>query len=223
MSMKFFRSALVAWAAGGRGAGAAATAARELAAGVGLRRVVLLEGGSDVAALEAVALRRGQDLDAERVALVPMGGATSIGRFLELLGPKGIEVEAAGLCDAAEEAFFRQALERAGHGPLPDRAALERLGFQVCVSDLEDELIRAVGTDAVQEALAVHGDLRSFRTFQKQPAQRERSVERQLRRFMGTHSGRKEQYARALAGELDPERVPRPLRRLLAGVRPARP
>jgi hypothetical protein len=60
--------------------------------------------------------------------------------------------------------------------------------------------------------------LRSFRTFQKQPAQRERGVDRQLRRFMGTHSGRKAQYARSLVERLDLDRVPRPLDRLLAHV-----
>lgn len=41
-------------------------------------------------------------------------------------------------------------------------------------------------------------------------------MEQQLRRFLGTHSGRKAQYARALVEDLEPARVPRPLERLLA-------
>jgi len=221
MSMERFVPACAAWAAGGRRAPAAAAAARELATGLGLRRVVLVEGHSDRAAVEALALRLGRDLGAEGVSVVPMGGAMSIGRFLDLLGPQGLDVEAAGLCDAAEEGFFRRALERAGLGPHPDREALERSGFQVCVADLEDELIRALGTGAVERVLAAQGDLRSFRTFQKQPAQRERTIEAQLRRFLGTTRGRKIHYGRTLVEELDPAGVPQPLLRLLEGVGPA--
>jgi hypothetical protein len=221
MNMELFRSAFVAWAADGREAAAAAGAARELAKAARLREVVLVEGHSDRAAVEALAPRLGRDLGAEGVCVVAMGGATSIGRFLDLLGPRGIDAEPAGLCDAAEEAFFRRALERAGRGPQPDRAALERRGFQVCVADLEDELIRALGAGAVEEVFAAQGDLRSFRTFQKQPAQRERDVERQIQRFLGTIRGRKIHYGRALVEALDPGAAPRPLLRLLAGVGPA--
>jgi hypothetical protein len=43
-------------------------------------------------------------------------------------------------------------------------------------------------------------------------------VEAQLRRFIGTRSGRKLRYARLLAGALDLGHVPRPLDRLLAHV-----
>ena len=40
--------------------------------------VVLVEGLSDQAAVEALAERRGRDLDAEGVAVVPIGGAQAI-------------------------------------------------------------------------------------------------------------------------------------------------
>jgi hypothetical protein len=93
---------------------------------------------------------------------------------------------------------------------------MEALGFFVCTADLEDELIRALGTDAVERVIEAQGDLRSFRVFQRQPAQQGRSPQRQLRRFMGTRSGRKSQYARLLVGALEPSRVPRPLDRVLA-------
>jgi len=86
----------------------------------------------------------------------------------------------------------------------------------VCDADLEDELIRALGVPGVESVLETPGDLRAFRTFQNQPAQRGRPVGRQLRRFMGTLSGRKSRYARALVQALDPERVPRPLDGVLA-------
>ena len=215
-AMGRFRLAAVEWAADGAGAPAAGAVARELAAGSALRTAVLVEGVSDEVALEALAARHGRDLGAEGIAVVPLGGATSIGRFVRLLGPQGLGVGLAGLCDAGEESHFARALEQAGLGCDLGRADLEPLGFYVCVADLEEELIRSLGTDAVQEVIDAQGDLRAFHVFQKQPAQRDRSVERQLRRFMGTISGRKSQYARSLTDALDLDRVPRPLERLFA-------
>ncbi|KRV50573.1 hypothetical protein AQ490_16030 [Wenjunlia vitaminophila] len=212
-----FRQALVAWAAGGAEAGAAAAVARELAGGV-VRTVVLVEGSSDQVALEALATRHGRDLGAEGVAVVPLGGATGIGRFLDVCGPSGLGLPLAGLCDVGEERHFRRHLERVGLGSGLTRAELETLGFHVCVADLEDELIRAVGAEGVQRVIEAQGELRPFHTFQGQPAQRERPVEHQLRRFLGTHSGRKALYAQALVAHLHLERVPRPLERLLAHV-----
>ena len=64
----------------------------------------------------------------------------------------------------------------------------------MCVADLEDELIRALGAAAVEQVVAAQGELGSFRTFQKQPAWRGRAIEEQLRRFMGTYGGRKIRY-----------------------------
>jgi hypothetical protein len=180
--------------------------------------VVLVEGVSDRRALETLARRRGRDLEAEGVAVVPIGGAQAIGRFLDDYGPRGLDVKLAGLCDAGEEDHFRRALERAGLGSDLGRAEMESLGFYVCVEDLEDELIRSLGAAVVEEVMNSQGDLESFRTFQKQPAWRGRSVEQQLRRFLGTHSGRKIDSAAALVGALDLARVPRPLDRLLAHV-----
>jgi hypothetical protein len=190
----------------------------DLATVAGSRAVVLVEGMSDQAALEALAERRGQALGARGISIVSMGGATNIDRFLELLGPQGLDVRLAGLCDAAEEGYFRRALERAGFGSSLSRADAEALGFYVCAADLEDELIRALGTACVEQIIEAHGEIRSFRIFQQQPAQQRQSPERQLHRFMGTRSGRKTQYARLLAEALDLSRVPRPLDRVLAHV-----
>ena len=180
--------------------------------------VVLVEGISDQRALEALALRRGRDLDAEGVAVVPIGGAQAIRRFLDRFGPRGLDVRLAGLCDAGEAAHFRRALERAGLGSDLTPAEMESLGFYVCVADLEDELIRSLGVAAVERVIDAQGDLESFRTFQKQPAWRGRSHADQLRRFIGTHSGRKIELAALLVEALDLERVPRPLDRVLAHV-----
>jgi hypothetical protein len=179
------------------------------------RAVVLVEGISDRNAVEALAERRSRNLAAEGVAVVPIGGAQAIGGFLERFGPRGLDVRLAGLCDVGEERHFRRALERTGLGSDLTRDGMEQLGFFVCVEDLEDELVRAVGAEAVEQIIAAEGELRSFRTFQRQPAKRELSLEQQLWRFMWN---RKYRYARLLVEALDLARVPRPLDGLLAYV-----
>jgi hypothetical protein len=184
----------------------------------GARRVVLVEGVSDRAALDALASRYGRRLETEGIFIVPMGGATSIGRFLRLLGPEGFNVPVAGLCDAGEENFFRRSLENAGLGSKLTREGMQDIGFYVCKADLESELIRAVGSVAAQDVIQSEGDMKAFRTFQRQPYQRQQTIEQQLRRFFGTLSGRKERYARALATRVDLASVPRPLRSLLTTV-----
>jgi Overcoming lysogenization defect protein-like, TOPRIM domain len=180
--------------------------------------VVLVEGVSDQRAVEALARRLGRSFPEERVAVVPMGGAQAIGAFLDRYGPHGLDVRLAGLVDVGEEAVFGRALERAGLGTGLERADMERLGFYVCVEDLEDELIRAAGVDIVEEVIAAEGELESFRTFQRQPAWRGRPLDEQLRRFVKTHSGRNIRTATLLADALDLARMPRPLGGLLAHV-----
>lgn len=178
--------------------------------------VVLVEGESDVAAVQTLADRRGLDLLAEGVGVVAMGGATNIGHFLVRYGPEGMNLTLTGLCDESEEEVIASALERAGLGVAGSRHELERLGFYVCVEDLEDELIRALGFQAVEDVIEEAGEMRSFRSFQNQPAQRERDLGRQLRRFMGTKSGRKVRYGALLTAALAPDRVPYPLDALLS-------
>ena len=179
---------------------------------------MLVEGISDVVALETLAERHERDLDAERIAIVPIGGAHSIGRYLDRFGPRGEGLELAGLCDAGEERQFRRGLEQAGLGAELGRDEMERLGFYVCVEDLEDELIRALGAETVEEVLQAHGDLGPFRTLQKQPAWRGQPLADQLRRFMGSGGSRKIRYARLLVEALDLAHVPRPLDGVLAHV-----
>jgi hypothetical protein len=222
------RLAAVTEAAGGSSAALAAAAAHARTVGPPVTAVVLVEGMSDQSALATLAVRRGRDLAAEGVFIVPMGGATNIGHFLAVFGPRGFGVRLAGLCDQGEEHEVRRGLARAGLSPGPDSADLdsadldsadlERLGFFVCVTDLEDELIRALGVTVTEQLIEGQGELASFRTFAKQPAQRTRTRQQQLRRFMGTRSGRKIHYGHVLAGALDLTRVPRPLDAVLAHV-----
>ena len=179
---------------------------------------MLVEGVSDRLALEALAARRGRDLGAEGVSVVAIGGAQAIGRFLGRYGPRGLDIRLAGLCDAGQESDFRRGLERAGFGSNLTRAEMESRGFYVCVEDLEDELIRAVGVESVERIAAAEGDLRSFRTLQKQAAWEGRPMQEQLRRWLGSGGSRKIRYARLLVDALDLAHVPRPLDSVLAFV-----
>src|SRR5215470_17708057 len=172
--------------------------ARSLAKADNAEAVVLVEGISDQMALEAAAACRDQDLEAERVVIVPMGGAHAIGRFLTRFGPLGARLRVLGLCDLEEEQIFRRGLVATKIGTPRTRADMEHLGFYVCVNDLEDELIRAVGTAGVEALLDSQGDLGSFRSLQSQPAWRGREQDAQLRRFLGAGSRRKLRYARLL-------------------------
>lgn len=180
-----------------------------------LRVVILVEGVSDRLALETLASRRRIALPAHGISVVSMDGAGNIGRYLERFGPHGSGLTISGLYDAAEEADVRRALEPAGFGSARTRADMNRFGFYACDADLEEELIRALGADAVMEVIEARGELGSFRTLQKQPEWRGRPVEQQLRRFLGNAS-RKIECAPLLIQALDLSRVPRPLDAVLA-------
>ncbi|MFB9238079.1 TOPRIM nucleotidyl transferase/hydrolase domain-containing protein [Plantactinospora siamensis] len=183
----------------------------------GAATVVLVEGISDQIALETAAAGRGRNLDAERVAIVPIGGAHAIRGFLARLGPLVPGVRLVGLCDLREAEIFRRGLVAA-----PPGASDPRIGhplLYVCVEDLEDELIRSIGAPAVEVLFDSQGDLGSFRSLQNQPAWRGRELPAQLRRFLGSGSTRKLRYARLLVeAAVERDVLPRPLDDLLAAV-----
>ena len=166
------------------------------------RVVVLVEGISDLIALAAIAERRGRDLDSEGTVVVPAGGAQGFQQLIEQFRERGVVVRC--LVDQAEEVAVRRAPGDSGG-----------LDLFVCVEDLEDELIRAVGPDKVVTIIDREGDLKSFRSLQKQPAWRDGELTPQLRRFLGAGARRKLRYARLLALELEPHQVPRPLEQVL--------
>jgi hypothetical protein len=197
-------------------AAASEATAVALARAAGARTIVLVEGISDQIAVETLARRHDRDLAADGIIVVPTGGAHGARRYLRQFGPEGAGARLAGLCDAAEEHIMRRALAAAGLGAPGSRAELERLGFFVCVEDLEDELIRAAGPARVTEAFAAHGDLGAFRTIQRQPAWRGRNEAAQMRRFLGAGSQRKLRYARVLTEAVPLDQVPHPLAALLA-------
>ncbi|GHF23240.1 hypothetical protein GCM10017786_66730 [Amycolatopsis deserti] len=173
--------------------------------------VVLVEGDSDRIAVETAAVIRGRVLDAEGVAVAPVGGAHAIGRFLTRSGLLDRPVRLAGLCDLAEAEVFRRGLATA--------SGAEHFGVFVCVDDLEDELIRAVGATGVEAVFGSQGDLGSFRSLQRQPAWRGQEVEAQARRYLGAGAGRKARYARLLVeAAAGRGALPRPLDALLTAV-----
>ena len=200
---------------GGVGAILAEEIERAETAGITARGVILVEGVSDQLAVETLAKRYGRDLDTESVVVIPIAGATNIGRFLDVLGPAGYDVTLAGLCDEAEDPAFRYALERGGMGSHLDQLAMERLGFFVCEPDLEGELIRALGPETMLAVIGSQGHLRRFRSFQNQPAQRHKTIEAQLLRWLGNS---KIHYAPLMVEALDLEDVPRPMKGVLAYV-----
>lgn len=159
---------------------------------------MLVEGISDRIALEAVARMQGRDLAAEGVEIVPIGGAQAVARAsAEYDGRRVV-----GLCDAPEERWFRRVLGDAVY---------------VCDRNLEDELIRALGAEGVEEVVAAQGELAVFRSFQNQPAWRGRSTESQLLRWMH-NGGRYLRYPPLLLDALALHEVPPPLAGVLAAV-----
>jgi hypothetical protein len=167
-----------------------------------MQAIVLVEGLSDRAALEALALRRGRDLAGEGVAIVVVGGAHAVERALR--GRAGSRV--AGLYDRGEEEAVLRGLARAGVDPA---------GFFACDPDLEGELVRALGPERMLELVEARGQLGAFRTYQKQVAKRELALEAQLHGWL--HNW-KVQYAAPLVEALELDRVPRPLDAVLAHV-----
>lgn len=184
------------------------------AAVAGPRVAILVEGRSDQAAVTALAERQGRDLAAEAV-VVAMGGITNLGHYLGLLGQRGAGMHIVGLYDEPEADAVRRGLLASGVEPDEDLTAHR---FHVCRRDLEEELLRALGVEPVLHLFEQEGEAGRFRTFQRQPAQRERPIAAHLHRFLGIRSGRKVRYGRLLVEALPLDRVPAPLEAVLAEV-----
>lgn len=180
------------------------------------RVAVLVEGHSDRVALEALAHRHDRDLAAEGIEVIAMGGITNVRRFAARYGPRGLGSQLAGLYDAAEEPQLRRGLAAAGFTVALQPDGPLELGFFRCEADLEDELIRALGVEAVEAVIDTAGETRSLRLLAAMPVQRSWTREAVLRRFLGARSGRKALYAALLVDALEPDDAPAPLSALLA-------
>lgn len=184
----------------------------------GERTVVLVEGESDRRALAAASRRLGRDLETAGAELVAMDGITNLRRHLAELDAMPRPPRVLGLYDIGEAATVSRMLAGSGRPRATSLVELEDLGFYACSLDLEDELIRAAGTAVIEDVLARHGDLARFRGFQRQPAQRDRPVAAQLRRFAGTASGRKTWFAADVVESMPLDRMPAPLIAVLDAV-----
>jgi hypothetical protein len=179
------------------------------------RSAILVEGVSDQRAVETLARRRGRELEAEGVVVIPIAGATNLGRFLDLLGPHGCGLGLAGLCDQPEAAEFAKALVRGGVSDGLDPDDLVAVGFFVCVRDLEEELTRALGVEAMLSIIESQGHLRRFQTYQSQAAHHNKRIEEQLWRWLGNHKIR---YAPLMVEALALDQIPPQLDGVLARV-----
>lgn len=175
------------------------------------RAVVLVEGHSDQIALHTLARRRGRDLSAEGIEVVPMNGVTNTRTFALRFGPRGLDVPLAGLYDEPDEVKVSHGLAAAGLSGALEPGGLADLGFYPCSRDLEDELLRALGVDGVEAVIAAAGEAPSLRRLAGMPAQAGWTREELLRRFMGSQSGRKAKYAALLVDAVEMDRMPDPL------------
>ncbi|MEJ8277721.1 hypothetical protein [Pseudonocardia spirodelae] len=176
------------------------------------RAVVLVEGASDAAVLETLARRRATP--PRDAAIVVLHGYTNLATALRALAPVA-PARAAVLCDAGAAAYCRRVAHDVGATTGGFGAGLP---VRVCETDLEDELIRALGTRRVHEVLAATGELAALHALAGQPGRRGRTAGENLRRFLSARSGRKARYGALFAAELDLGALPEPLRAVLDDV-----
>lgn len=158
--------------------------------------VIIVEGESDRVVLEVLSRRMGIVLP----RIVPIGGASGVRRTVAEMADETV----LGLVDRNERAHFDRVMTH----------------VFVCDPDLEGELIRALGVEAIEAIIAEQHELESFRRLQNQPAQRGRPVAAQLARFFGGRSGNKLRYARLLASAVPGDRIPQPLAELIRAAAP---
>ena len=138
-----------------------------------------------------------------------MGGITNTRAFASRYGPRGLGLPLAGLYDAPAEATLRHGLAAAGLGAALEPDGLPTLGFFACSLDLEDELIRALGVEAVEAVIEEAGESSSSGCWRTCPPSAAGPAARCS--DASAWSGRKARYASLLVGALQPGRVPEPL------------
>lgn len=160
--------------------------------------IVLVEGNSDRVALEVFARHLGMDVP----PIMAIGGAHAASRVAANIRVITPQQHIVGLVDAGEQLAFLRAIDQ----------------VFICNRDLEDELIRALGIEATLNVIDKQHELGSFEKLQKQPAQRDRDVANQIRRFLHGRSGNKARYAALFAEAIAPDRIPLPIRDVLAAT-----
>lgn len=171
------------------------------------RKVVFVEGYSDRVVLLQLAAKLKRNLDAEGITVLSLDGGCGLGTYLRLFGPQGLNLAPLGLCDEDKEKRWIDELFGAGIA-VTDRASLKASGFFVCVKDLEQEFIRALGLAQTQAIIAAEGQAATFATFQKQPKYASQPLEEQLRSFLHNAAT---QWAIPLVDGLNLSAIPGPL------------
>jgi hypothetical protein len=182
-----------------------------------IRLLVFVEGESDANAVRALADLLGCDLRLHHIQICSAGGVTNFSSLLREFARAHPNGQFCGMYDLAEQRHVRRALTNAAI-PVAAHDSLESFGFFACTADLEEELIRALGAEAVERVLGAQGELVSFRRFQAMPQHRLTPVDQQLHRFLGTRATRKIRSARRLVEQLDIDRLPRPLVQLATRI-----
>jgi hypothetical protein len=108
--------------------------------------LVLVEGESDAGAVCALAVLLGLDLDSTGIEVRSTSGITNFPRELREFVRLSPEIGFCGMYDSADERHVRRALREAGV-PIQSDKTPETYAFYPCESDLEDELIRALGSE----------------------------------------------------------------------------
>ncbi len=160
--------------------------------------IVLVEGNSDRVTLEVFSRRLGIAMP----SILAIGGAHAAGRVVADIRQANPHERGIGLVDAGERRAFAGVVD----------------AIFVCDRDLEDELIRALGTDGALEVIDKQGELGSFRILQKQPAHRDGSITDQVRQFLRGRSGNKARYAALFAEAIGLDQVPVPIKEVLAAA-----
>jgi len=175
--------------------------------------LVLVEGESDAGVVHALAGLLRLNLSDIGVEVRSAAGITNFPRILSEFVETNSGEAFCGMYDAADERHVRRALARVGLR-IGSEESIEPHGFFACEADLEDELIRALGTSVVEATVESQGELASLRRFQAMPEHRGSSAHAQLHRFLGTRATRKIRSARLLGERLDPLNLPGPLKNL---------
>lgn len=160
--------------------------------------IVLVEGNSDRVALEEFARRLG----IAPPTIMAIGGAHAAARVAANIRETTPHQRIIGMVDAGEQRSFARAIDE----------------VFICDRDLEDELIRGLGIEATLQVIEQQGELDSFRTLQKQPAYRDRPLVDQVRQFLHGRSGNKARYAALFAEAIDLNKIPIPLKDVLAAA-----
>jgi predicted ATPase len=183
----------------------------ETAEGFFAKKIMFVEGPSDHLAILALAKKKNLSLDSLGVSIVTLNGAGILTWYLKLFGPSGFGLSLCGLCDSDHLSEWSKVLEGAGLGTNLSQATMEAIGFFVCVRDLEDELIKALGLAKVIQIIDQIGDNGAWNIFCQQPKNKGLSQAEQLHAFL---TKRKVLYAPLLVSKLSTT-IPRPLEEVL--------